>query len=205
MAKKSLKCPKCDRTFSMPAHLARHTSTIHGVRARPKAAGKRRPKVTTRGRAGRPKTPARRGVGRPKFTVGEAATRLMAEMQAYHSELLGQRATLDGELAGLATAMNVMGGTVKGAAPKKTRRPRRASPAARRGRTPGRRIREGSLTDYVVKVLRQTAKPMSPGDISNEVVKAGYRSAAKDLAKAVSNTLAKVKQVKRVERGMYRL
>lgn len=30
MAKKTLKCPKCDRKFSMAAHLARHKSAAHG-------------------------------------------------------------------------------------------------------------------------------------------------------------------------------
>ncbi len=37
MAKqKRLKCSKCDRRFSMPAHLARHMNTAHGS-GKPKA------------------------------------------------------------------------------------------------------------------------------------------------------------------------
>lgn len=56
MAKaKTLKCTKCGKSFSMPAHLGRHMSTIHG--AQPKT---RKAKT---GRRGRP--PGKR-VGRPK-------------------------------------------------------------------------------------------------------------------------------------------
>ena len=54
---KRFKCPKCDRAFSMAAHLARHMNTIHGSRGAKAAAkrGKRR-KVKARGakRIGRP-------------------------------------------------------------------------------------------------------------------------------------------------------
>ena len=39
-AQRKLKCPKCDRTFSMPAHLARHMSSHTG------GAGKRAAKKT---------------------------------------------------------------------------------------------------------------------------------------------------------------
>src|SRR5262245_7360425 len=28
---KTIKCPKCNRKFSMPGHLARHMSAIHGI------------------------------------------------------------------------------------------------------------------------------------------------------------------------------
>ena len=46
MAKqKRLKCSKCDRRFSMPAHLARHVKSAHGG---PKKAG--RPRKGRRGR-----------------------------------------------------------------------------------------------------------------------------------------------------------
>ena len=42
MAKqKRINCPKCDRKFSMAAHLGRHMSTVHGS-AKPKARKPRR-------------------------------------------------------------------------------------------------------------------------------------------------------------------
>ena len=42
MPRKKFKCPKCDRSFSMAAHLARHTSTIHGTKRKAKKASKRK-------------------------------------------------------------------------------------------------------------------------------------------------------------------
>jgi uncharacterized C2H2 Zn-finger protein len=52
MPRKKFKCPKCDRKFSMAAHLARHTSTMHGMKSKTKKASKKR--------AGRRKKGARR-------------------------------------------------------------------------------------------------------------------------------------------------
>ncbi len=41
MAKGKFKCSRCDRTFSMAAHLARHKNTIHASKAKKKAAKKK--------------------------------------------------------------------------------------------------------------------------------------------------------------------
>ena len=43
---KKVICPKCDRRFSMPAHLARHMNTIHGT-------GQRKAGAAHKGRRGR--------------------------------------------------------------------------------------------------------------------------------------------------------
>lgn len=40
--KKTLKCPKCSRMFSMPAHVARHLNMIHGAARRSNAKGRMR-------------------------------------------------------------------------------------------------------------------------------------------------------------------
>ena len=69
MAKKGFKCSKCDRSFSMAAHLARHMSTIHAS-PKKKAAAKRsrkakkvwRARKIKRKTAGRPKRAARTGL-----------------------------------------------------------------------------------------------------------------------------------------------
>lgn len=37
MAKKPFQCPRCDRSFSMKAHLARHVSAMHTKKRRGKA------------------------------------------------------------------------------------------------------------------------------------------------------------------------
>ena len=65
--------------------------------------------------------------------------------------------------------------------------------------------RPGSLKGYIVRVLRQTSKPMSVQDIGTRVKKAGFKTKAKNLTKAVSNTLPGVKNVKRVGYGKYQL
>lgn len=53
MPKKKFKCSKCDRSFSMPAHLARHMNATHGSRGKKKTAkkAKRRPKRRMAGRS----------------------------------------------------------------------------------------------------------------------------------------------------------
>ena len=74
MATAKYECRKCKRTFSMAAHLARHNSTIHGIKkkktAKKKAARRGRPPKKVGARRGRPpkKTGARRG--RPPKRVG---------------------------------------------------------------------------------------------------------------------------------------
>ena len=78
-AKGKFKCPKCDRTFSMPGHLGRHMSAIHGLKSKKKAAkkkAKRRKKVRRRRKVKR--------VGRP---AGVAAR---LKLQKMTLEELGQ-------------------------------------------------------------------------------------------------------------------
>ena len=190
MAPGSFKCPKCERSFSMAAHLARHTNTIHGARRGPKPMAKRGP--------GRPR---KRRVGRPKGSksyaraaTGDGATQLLSQMQSYYSELTARRASLEAQIAGMENAMNVMG----------------AVPMARAtGRKRGRPVgsvsgsRAGSLKDTIVRVLRQRAKALSPKEIAAGVMKAGYRTSTKNLTKAVSNTLPDMSGIRKVGRGLY--
>ena len=57
MPKKTFKCSKCDRSFKMAGHLARHLSATHGAKKKRKTVkkAKRRGKKRTMKRAGRPK------------------------------------------------------------------------------------------------------------------------------------------------------
>ncbi len=59
MPKKTFKCSKCDRSFKMAGHLARHLSATHGTKKKRKTKvakkAKRRGKKQTMKRAGRPK------------------------------------------------------------------------------------------------------------------------------------------------------
>ena len=57
MPKKTFKCSKCDRSFKMAAHLARHASSAHGAKKKKTLAkkAKRRGKKRTMKKGGRPK------------------------------------------------------------------------------------------------------------------------------------------------------
>ena len=58
MPKTTFKCSKCDRSFKMAGHLARHQSATHGMKTKKKATAKkakRRGKKRMMKRAGRPK------------------------------------------------------------------------------------------------------------------------------------------------------
>ena len=199
---KKLTCKKCSRKFSMPAHLARHMNTIHRAGgAKKKASGKR---------IGRPKGSTRRIVTAIGGTSLGGAQRLISEMRAYHSALSEQRMSLDAQIEAVDNAMQTLGGgspamtslrKSKGAA--KVGRPKGSG--ARRGRPPGQAPRKGSLKDYIVRVLGQVSRPLSPNDIGTRVVKAGFKTKAKDLTKAVSNTLPTLKNIKRVGFGQYQL
>ena len=79
MAKKSFKCSKCDRSFSMAAHLARHMNAIH-VSAKKKAAAKRKRKAKKAGKAKRVKRGRKakvRAPARRKRATGHKAIRDM--------------------------------------------------------------------------------------------------------------------------------
>ena len=76
MAKTKLKCPKCDRTFGMAAHLARHVSAGHGKKktvkkkvAKKRAGAKRAKKVRRR---------KVKAVGRPKGAASRLGLRNMS-------------------------------------------------------------------------------------------------------------------------------
>jgi len=177
----------------MAAHLARHQSAVHGM------GGKKR----KRGRVGRP--PGKRGPGRPRGrragaspssggNFGEAASRILVEMSSYRDQLVAQRESINTQLAGIENAMNAMG----------TRSSSMVVPGRpRRGRPKGSGGRENSLKPMIVRVLRQRGSIMTPQEISDAVVRAGYSSRSDNLTKAVSNALPLIREIKKIGRGQY--
>jgi len=187
----SFKCPKCDRSFSMAAHLGRHTNTIHGSRKRPRPVARRKLSRSGKGRIGRPK--GKRSLARAKTFVGDGVTRLISQMQSYYSELTSRRSSLDAQIEGMESAINILGAA-----------PRTRTAGRKLGRPTGSGGVTGSLKDTIVRVLRQRAVALSPREIAAKVVKAGYKTSTKNLTKAVSNTLPEINNVRKVARGLYR-
>ena len=187
MPRKKIKCSRCSRTFSMPAHLARHMNTTHASPAA-RAARQRRG------------IGAVKGVRRRSSTVmagGDASfadsADLLNGIQAYHETLLAKRDQIDLELSALGGALSALGST--SASPARIGAPKRG----RRGAG----AREGSLKSFIVKVLGHQSTPATPKEIASKVLRSGYQSKAKDLTKAVSNALPELKKIKKVGFGKY--
>ena len=187
MPRKKLKCSRCSRTFSMPAHLARHMNTTH---ASPAARAARQRMAARAGTTGR----------RGSYTVmsgGDSSfadsADLLSGIQAYHEDLLAKRDQIDLELSALGGALSALGST--SASPARIGAPKRG----RRGAG----AREGSLKSFIVKVLGRQSTPATPKEIASKVLSSGYQSKAKDLTKAVSNALPELKKIKKVGFGKY--
>lgn len=226
MAKK-FKCSKCDRKFSMAAHLARHMASHGGNRA-----------------VGRK---SRRGPGRPRgsrnvakstvasagsYSSGSGIDNMIREMNDYRDQLTIQRDALDTEIQSINTAMDALSSSAGlSAGPRRPGRPRssttnrrinaamtrarrrekvvgalHAGGKRRRGRPTGSTSRNtgGSLKLAILKVVQRSSGSMSPKQIATAVQASGYKSFASDLTKLVSNTLPEIDAIKKVGRGQYK-
>ncbi len=203
MPRAKFRCKRCKRSFKMAAHLARHKSTIHAPKKRKVAKAnttkKKAKRSTVRRKVVRTVAASRAKIGprRMSSTGVSGFAGIIDAMKAQQSELLTQRTSLDAQIDAFARAMEAIGAAT----------PTGRTPRA--GKTRGRRVavvgKAGSLKNYIVRVLRQSSKPMSPKDIGTRVKKAGFRTKAKDLTKAVGNALPRLKTVKRVGYGKYQL
>ncbi len=197
------KCKRCKRSFGMAAHLARHMSTIHASKKR-KTSNAKTTKKKAKRRTAEPMvvrtvaaSRAKIGPIRAFLTCVSGSEGIIDVMQAHHSELLAQRHSLDAQIDAYARAMKTIGAaTPTGSTPRAGKK---------RGRPVEAVGRPGSLKNYIVRVLRQSSKPMSLQDIGTRVKKAGFKTRAKDLTGAVSSTLPALKSVKRVGYGKYQL
>ena len=91
--KKSLKCPKCPRTFSMAAHLARHLSSTHAS-AKKKVAAKKKRKAKAARKA---KRAGAKRLGRPKGVVARLGLRDMT-LEQLTDVIAAARAEAHGKL-----------------------------------------------------------------------------------------------------------
>ncbi len=109
MAKGKFQCSKCDRTFSMAAHLARHTSTIHATKARKKTAKKRTRKRKAKRKVGRPKgvkKNVRRAARRP---VARGTAGLIRQLQAHQRVLSAKHAEVGAQIDAVSGAIEALG------------------------------------------------------------------------------------------------
>ena len=181
---RKFKCSKCDRTFAMAAHLARHQSTTHGTKSRKKAVRSKAARPTARTMLRR----ARRGTGRAPQSQ---AAPLLLQMQTYRDNLLAQRAQVSLEIDAIDKALAAMGGAV--------RAPGRKSIGGRRGGG----ARAGSLKSYIERVLSAGGGKMAVKDVATAVRKAGFKTRNRTLAKSVGVALSEMSNVRKVSRGTF--
>ena len=191
MARRKFKCSRCDRTFAMAAHLARHKNASHGTR-KVKTAGRER-RTTSAKRSSPKRTAARSKSPMASSTRNDGSGGVVRAMTAFINELSAQRNVIDAQIAGMQGAMRMLNGA--GAA---------APSGGRRGRPLGSGGRANSLKPTILKVLQRRSTPLSPREIAVAVVKSGYRTKSTNLTKAVSNVLPEMTNVKKVGRGQYR-
>ena len=178
--RKSLKCLKCGRRFSMSAHLARHMNSVHGRKRR-----------STQAESGRGRGRATRSAARSGVAVSDRAADLVSRMQDYHAKLLARRDAIEAEIAAISEAIDAMGATAT--APSRERRPDR--PAGRVDGTHDPGHRGLSLKSYVLRVLRQRKTPITVRELADAVLRAGYRTKAMNLRGSLSAVLPVMAQL----------
>lgn len=135
--------------------------------------------------------------------------------------LLERKEQLAAELDELGATLEAMlqGGTIapgrgasatrRAATPAKPGRPARGSKPRRTdddaaAGTP-KAAREGSLPVFIRSVLERVVGPLRVAEIVAAVQQAGYASKSENLGIIVSNRLAQMDDIERVERGLYQL
>ena len=163
----------------MAAHLARHMNTMPG-------GGQRARKVVARFN----------GPGEKRHSAqamsSDGCAHLVATLEAYCQELKAQSLAIEAQTRAATQAIEALSGS-------------RPVNSASQKRPAVQAERPGSLKQYIVRVLSEAAQPLSPREIGLKVRRAGYRTKAKDLTKAVAKALPELKKVKRVGYGQYGL
>jgi hypothetical protein len=142
--------------------------------------------------------PRRKKRGRGRAAAGRGGASVVGALKSYHAKLLADRNSLSEQISVIERAISDMGGTplVKVAIV-------RSAAGARAG--PGRRRREGSLKEFIVRVLKSSGKPMAVKDITEGVRAAGYPTRNQTLAKSVGITLTQTPGVRKISRGVFGL
>jgi hypothetical protein len=143
-----------------------------------------------------------------KKTYGKMVTRsagisgAVLGLKTYLGELSLQRADLDAQIQAVTRALEAMGGhPVAARIPGRPGRPPGRPPGRRPG---GKALRPGSLKAFIADVL-SSGGIMAVKDITSGVLKAGYKTQNKTLAKSVGIALTEMRGVAKVGRGRFRL
>ncbi len=131
-----------------------------------------------------------RGPGRPRGSGGALAA--IAGLNAYRNQLAIQRNDVDQRIVAIDGALAAMGGG--GARP--------AGPGPGRGR---HGPRKGSLKEYISKVVSARGGVMAVRDITAGVLKIGYKTRNKTLAKSVGIARTEMSNIRKVGRGQFAL
>lgn len=129
---------------------------------------------------------------RGRAAGGSAAlTGVVRSLQSAHQSLVSERSSLDNRIRAIESALSAM-----------SARPGRGFGGRRGGG--GRGFRKGSLKEYIHRVLA-SGGTMAVKDITNGVVKAGFKSKNKTLAKSVGIALTQMPMVAKVGRGAFKI
>ncbi len=133
--------------------------------------------------------PAGRGPGRPRGSGGALAA--IAGLNAYRNQLAAQRNDVDQRIAAIDSALAAMGSSG---------RPAGGGSGPGRGR---HGPRKGSLKEYISKVVSARGGVMAVKDITAGVLKIGYKTRNKTLAKSVGIALTEMSNIRKVGRGQF--
>ena len=125
--------------------------------------------------------------GRPRSYGGAQAA--IGGLNSYRNQLVTQRNDIDQRIGAIDSALAAMGSTAR-------------APGPGRGR---HGPRKGSLKEYIGKVLGARGGVMAVKDITAGVLKIGYRTKNKTLAKSVGIALTELTNVRKVGRGQFSL
>lgn len=160
------------------------------------AKAKRRKKTVKKRVVKARKRPARRKARRPAGLTG-----VIDGLAKARADLVAQRDALDEQIAALDGAMAAMGAV----------RPARKTagrPVARRivRRRRGTRARRaGSLKEFIAKAMAGHRGALAVKDITAAVLKSGYKTKNKTLAKSVGIALTQMREVAKVRRGLFKM
>ncbi len=160
---------------------------MHAARKGKKTARKGAGKTAAGRRAGRVVSAA----ARRRLKPGPGIAGVVGQLRAYRDNLAAQRAQVDSQLAAVNGVLSALGATAT------------AARVTGQRRIPG--AREGSLKDFIGRVLRARRGPMAVKDVTAAVLKAGYQSRDRTLGHSVAKLLAAMPNVVKVARGQYRL